>query len=278
LILVAWLFGCTPAPAPVAEEPPATGTILVPHAPPQRAIPDDRPVDPSLFVFRDDGLGVFDRVVGDGAEATDGVVAVAEITSWAPDGTRWDSTRERRDPARFVVGRGQVVTGWDLGVLGMRVGGVRQLHVPPALGFERGITGRLPAGSTVTQLELVAILVPPTTITSTVPTSTVGGYTVRDVRPGEGPVLQAGDTARIDWVLWLDDGTRIDDTFLRPAPFSYVHGRGLLLWEAAFDGMAVGGRREIELSPARAFGYAGRPPVVPGGRLLRLSVDLHAIE
>lgn len=272
------MVGCTPGSGPAPEAPPATGTILVPHAPPARSSPDTRPVDPALFVVRDDGLGVFDLVVGDGAEAIDGVVAVAEITSWAPDGNRWDSTYERREPARFVVGGAQGIPGWELGILGMRVGGARQLLVPPELGFARGITGRLPAGPTVTELELLAILVPPIAPTSAGVLSTVGGYTVRDVRPGDGPVLQVGDRARIDWVLWCDDGTAIDDTFLRPAPFSYEHGRGLLLWEAAFEGMAVGGRREIELPPALAFGYAGRPPVVPAGSTLRLSVDLHAIE
>lgn len=284
-IAAAWL-GCSSAPAPVPTEPPPTGTVLVPHAPAVRPIPEDHPEDPALFTIGSDGLGIFDRVLGEGEPVVPGVVAVAEITSWTPDGARWDSTRERRDPARFVVGGEQVVPGWSTGILGMQPGGVRQLLVPPELGFPHGIAGRLPEGPTITQIELLQILVPPTAPVSDVPSipvgdlgvRAVGGLDVRDVRPGSGPELVAGATARLDYVGWLADGTVFDSSYGRSSAFGFPYGRGLVRWEAALAGMRVGGRRQIEIPSELAFGVKGRPPVIPPGASLVLAVDLHAIE
>ena len=93
-----------------------------------------------------------DVVVGAGAEATRGTRVSVHYTGWlysesAPDhhGTKFDSSRDRREPFAFGLGAGQVIAGWDQGVEGMKVGGKRTLVIPPALGYgSRGAGGVIP--------------------------------------------------------------------------------------------------------------------------------------
>jgi FKBP-type peptidyl-prolyl cis-trans isomerase FkpA len=66
-------------------------------------------------------------------------------TGWLTDGKKFDSSVDRGHPFRFTLGVGQVIRGWDEGVAGMKVGGKRQLHIPPQLGYgERGFPPDIP--------------------------------------------------------------------------------------------------------------------------------------
>ena len=89
-----------------------------------------------------------DIKVGTGAEAVPGPVTV-HYTGWlfdanAPEkkGRKFDSSHDRGEPFRFRLGAGQVIQGWDKGVVGMKVGGIRRLVIPPELGYgARGAGG-----------------------------------------------------------------------------------------------------------------------------------------
>jgi peptidylprolyl isomerase len=100
------------------------------------------------FVDRPEGddpleLGVEDLVVGDGDEAVAGrSVSVHYVGVSFHTGEQFDASWDRGRPFEFTLGRGQVIQGWDQGVDGMRVGGRRQLTIPPALAYgERGAGG-----------------------------------------------------------------------------------------------------------------------------------------
>jgi FKBP-type peptidyl-prolyl cis-trans isomerase FkpA len=105
------------------------------------------------------GLEIQDRAAGEGAEARAGATVDVHYTGWLADGTRFDSSRDRGKPLAFRLGAGMVIRGWDEGIAGMRVGGVRRLRVPPELGYgERGSPGVVPGGATlVFEIELVGL-------------------------------------------------------------------------------------------------------------------------
>lgn len=96
---------------------------------------------------------------GEGARAERGDTAVVHYTGWLPDGTKFDSSRDRGEPFRFVVGQGQVIPGWDEGVAGMTVGDTLQLVIPPSLGYgQRGAGNVIPPGATlVFEVELLRV-------------------------------------------------------------------------------------------------------------------------
>jgi FKBP-type peptidyl-prolyl cis-trans isomerase FkpA len=97
-----------------------------------------------------DGLQYTDDVVGTGAEATTGKTAVVHYTGWLMDGTKFDSSVDRDQPFSFPLGAGQVIKGWDEGVVGMKVGGKRTLIIPPALGYgARGAGNVIPPNATL---------------------------------------------------------------------------------------------------------------------------------
>lgn len=104
-------------------------------------------------------LQIEDIKVGDGAEAQAGTTVAVHYVGTLTDGQKFDSSRDRAQPFQFPLGAGHVIQGWDQGVAGMRVGGLRKLTVPPHLGYgERGFPPVIPANATlVFEVELLDI-------------------------------------------------------------------------------------------------------------------------
>ena len=111
-------------------------------------------------------LQVKDLVPGDGAEAVPGSRVSVHYTGWLYDpaqpeakGREFDSSRDAGQPFSFELGARQVIAGWDQGVIGMKIGGQRELVIPAALAYgERGAGGVIPPGATlVFDVELLAV-------------------------------------------------------------------------------------------------------------------------
>jgi FKBP-type peptidyl-prolyl cis-trans isomerase len=96
------------------------------------------------------GLEYWDIKVGTGATAQAGHHVKVDYTGWLTNGKKFDSSVGTGKPFDFMLGGGQVIKGWDEGVAGMKVGGKRQLRIPPDLAYgEKGYPGAIPANSTL---------------------------------------------------------------------------------------------------------------------------------
>jgi FKBP-type peptidyl-prolyl cis-trans isomerase len=82
-----------------------------------------------------DGLQYWDIKVGTGDVAKEGSHVRVHYTGWLTTGKKFDSSVDAGKPFDFTLGNGEVIKGWDEGVAGMKVGGKRQLRIPPELGY-----------------------------------------------------------------------------------------------------------------------------------------------
>jgi peptidylprolyl isomerase len=105
------------------------------------------------------GLRYHDLSTGSGASAEKGKTAVVHYTGWLTDGQRFDSSLSRGQAFSFKIGARRVIRGWEEGVVGMQVGGKRQLVIPPDMGYgARGAGGVIPPNATlVFEVELIEV-------------------------------------------------------------------------------------------------------------------------
>ena len=120
------------------------------QAEPMPAAPEMAPeVDLGAMTQTATGLNLLDLVVGEGEEAVPGKNVTVHYTGWFLDGEKFDSSVDSGETFQFELGAGGVISGWDQGVAGMRIGGKRRLVIPPELAY--GPAGRpgIPPNSTL---------------------------------------------------------------------------------------------------------------------------------
>ena len=101
-------------------------------------------------ITTESGLQYEEIKVGSGATAKAGNLVSVHYTGWLTDGNKFDSSKDRNEPFEFNLGAGQVIKGWDEGVQGMQVGGIRKMTIPAALGYgARGAGGVIPPNATL---------------------------------------------------------------------------------------------------------------------------------
>lgn len=105
------------------------------------------------------GLQFEDLEVGQGALAEPGKSLQVHYTGWLLDGTKFDSSRDRGQPFSLVLGAHQVISGWEEGLEGMRVGGKRLLKIPADLGYGASGAGSVipPNADLIFEVELVDV-------------------------------------------------------------------------------------------------------------------------
>ena len=106
-----------------------------------------------------EGLRVENLVTGTGKKAQNGDLVTVDYTGWLYHGKKFDSSIDRGEPYPFILGAGNVIKGWDQGVVGMKVGGTRKLIIPPDLAYgAAGSPPKIPPNATlVFEVELLAV-------------------------------------------------------------------------------------------------------------------------
>ena len=104
-------------------------------------------------------LKIEDLKEGKGEGVKEGDHVVMHYTGWLTDGTKFDSSHDRDEPFTTPIGVGYVIKGWDMGVVGMKIGGKRRLTIPPELGYGKyGVDPVIPGDATlIFEVELLKI-------------------------------------------------------------------------------------------------------------------------
>lgn len=158
--ITVWFFIQKTNKANAPEGLDSLGTSPTPPASASLASSSETNKSAGQWVTLTGGLKIQDIVIGPGREAKAGNVVAAHYTGTLENGTKFDSSYDRGEPFAFILGSGQVIKGWDMGIEGMKIGGKRKFIIPPELAYgdrELG-NGLIPANSTLYfEVELLAV-------------------------------------------------------------------------------------------------------------------------
>jgi FKBP-type peptidyl-prolyl cis-trans isomerase len=233
-------------------------------------------------------LVVTDLKAGTGTPAVNGdTVVVHYIGVRSVDGTEFDNSFDRGTPFPVTLGVGQVIKGWDQGLIGVQTGGTRQLDIPASLAY-----GDSPPGEIIQKGDALSFVIQIVTIVPKVnpanapaisipPTPNQSAQTATDLVVGTGPALQAGQTVVLQFLAFsAATGQQIASSWQQGTPMTFVPGSGQLPpgLEKAVVGMNVGGRRQVTIPFADAFGAAGNTNIgLPANTDLIMVLDLIAV-
>lgn len=251
--------------------------------------PADETGEPEVSVPADvpTTLVVTDLVEGDGTAVASGdTVYVYYVGVLSKDGTRFDGNYGN-DPFPVTVGLGSVIAGWDQGLIGAKVGGRRQLDIPADLAYGEAGAGDAIGPNEALSFVIDIVAVVPTIDASLEPTGDVEArdpateVAIKDLVEGSGDAAGDADHVVIHLVAYrADTGARLDSTWSSPQPLDLTLTQGATLegFLTGITGMKVGGRREITVPYALAFGDKGNTELgLPEKTDLVVIVDLFAI-
>jgi len=273
LIALGLVAGCdTPTPKPEeAAKPAETEKPAEQPTPPEGEKPDNQAAkDPDLLPV-DPSLKIEDVKVGTGQTAKPGRLAYVKYKGTLLNGTVFDSnTAPDKDPFAFQVGGSQVIRGWDQGVQGMKVGGIRKLEIPPDLAYGKEGQGPIPANATLRfEIELLEVLKP----------EDRNSYEVTTIKPGTGAKPKKGDTVTLEYTGKLINGKQFDTSKGR-APLSFTVGANEVVagFDAGVQEMQPGGSYKLWIGPDAAYGPMGRPPTIPANSILIFEIELKSVK
>ena len=204
------------------------------------------------------------------------------------DGAEFDNSYDRGTPFPVTVGGGQVIKGWDEGLVGIKGGGRRQLDIPADLAYGDAppSTDVIQPGDALSFVIDVVTIIPKADpadapVVSIPPTPNQTAQTFTDLIVGDGVGIEPGQTVAVQLVAFsAADGKQLDSSWETGTPLTFVPGANRLPpgLEKAVDGMKVGGRRQVDIPFAQALGAAGNPDLgLPASTDLIMVLDLVAV-
>ncbi len=202
---------------------------------------------PLLILGQGGKLEKKDLTVGRGAVAEVGDICLMHYTGKLTNGKQFDSSLGAgREPFTFVLGIGQVIKGWDLGVAGMRPGGKRTLSIPSSLGYGEAGAGQdiPPNANLVFDVELISVFKP--------------DYLT--LKKGTGEMVVGGDTVVVHYKGMFKDG-KVFDTSIGKQPMPVRCGAPGMIpgFTQALYHIKVGEKRKVKIPAKYAFGAKGTP-------------------
>lgn len=241
---------------------------------PEVEIPDEIPTELQVSVLEE----------GSGLEAAAGdTVIVDYVGVRTRDGVEFDNSYDRFEPFPVVLGQGGVIVGWDEGLVGAQAGSRIQLDIPSELAYGAEPRGDIiGADEALTFLiDVRAVIQPPDpadapTEAGVEPSEGAAETTFEDLVDGDGTELQPGQTAVINYVVYVGDSLEQLESSWTSQPVSVPTAEGGFPgFVKGLPGMKIGGRRAITVPPADAFGPDGNPQLgLPAGSDMIIVVDL----
>lgn len=180
-------------------------------------------------------------------------------------------------PLEFTIGVGQVIEGWDKGLVGMKIGEIRKLSVPSAMAYgDNSLEGIPPNSDLMFYVELVHAEQPleadkfPADVEKLKWRDMGRGLKVYDEKTGTGKLNAAGNSIKVHYTGWLLSGRKFGSSKDLGKPLEAVMGAGKMIkgWEAGLDGMREGGVRWLRVSPAMGYGAMAFSMIPPNSTLV----------
>ncbi len=222
-----------------------------------------------------DGLKYWDVKEGKGEACTPNALVTIHYTGWFTDGNIFDSSVQREKKATFPLSR--LIPGWQKGIPGMKVGGVRRLYVPWKLAYgEKGRAPKIPEkADLIFEVELFETHnVPAADAKEWKAVAGAEGLKFWDKAEGKGDAAQAGATVTIHYTGWTLAGKVFDSSLQRGEKAEFPLGSLIEGWQKGIPGMKPGGVRYLYIPWQMAYGEGGSGEDIPPKADLIFEIEL----
>lgn len=221
---------------------------------------------------------------GSGEPVKSGQLIQVHFKGWLTDSTLIDDSYTREEPLEFVLGAGQVIAGWDRGIVGMKLGEIRRIALPYELAYGDRAIGPIPAKSDLFfEVELMHTerpLPPDEFPKKEIKWKELApGLSYFDEVVGKGAISAAGKVLQLHYTGWLSKGFKFGSSKDLGKPFQVVLGSGKLIkgWERGLNQVPEGTVRWLKVAPS--MGYGPTPLAkIPANSSLIFRVDLLSVE
>lgn len=187
------------------------------------------------------------------------------------------NTYEFGEPLEFNIGMGQVIVGWEKGLMGMKVGEIRRLYVPSEMAYgENSLDGIPPNSDLLFEVELVHADKPmepdafPKDVNKLKWKNLAKGLEIYDEKAGSGKPAVAATVLKVHYTGWILSGRKFASSKELGKPLEVTLGAGKMIkgWEKGLDGMREGGVRWLRVAPSMGYGATAYSMIPPNSTLV----------